>query len=256
MSHANAAPVRTVERAIWILEQLAEHGEGGVSDLARSLQIHKSTVSRIMCTLERHNLVHQTPDLRYELGQGLLSLGRRARFHKDLVARSRQVTSVLAKRTNRTVNLSVLFGGGVLYLDQARFPEESKHCDWSGRQLPLHATSDGKVLLSELNEGRIERHFPAMPAYTPRTITTLQQLLDELGEVRAVGYAITIDELEVDLASVAAPIRDSAGRVVASLSLSGETARLVKPQFLMAAGLVVDAADKISERLGASEIAC
>ena len=90
----------------------------------------------------------------------------------------------------------------------------------------MHATSNGKVLLSALERSEVARQVPALRAYTANTITTLDGLMRELEEVRQRGFAIAIDELEIGLTAVAAPVRNIHGEVMASLSISGPTFRL------------------------------
>ncbi len=119
-----------------------------------------------------------------------------------------------------------------------------------GQHIPLHATSNGKVLLSGLTDEELVRTLPPMTAYTSHTITTRKRLRRELEEIRAEGYAIATDELEVGLAAIAAPIRNAHGDVIASLSLSGPTFRLDERRIKELLPLLTDAAAEVSHRLG------
>jgi DNA-binding IclR family transcriptional regulator len=119
-----------------------------------------------------------------------------------------------------------------------------------GQHIPLHATSNGKVLLSGLEPDRLDEVLHAMPAYTALTITKRSRLREELGRVREQGYAVAVDELEVGLTAAAAPIHNAHGDVVASMSVSGPTFRLTGAELEAAVTQLVEAATEVSHRLG------
>jgi len=98
--------------------------------------------------------------------------------------------------------------------------------NWVGQHIPLHATSNGKILLSELDETRLQQVLGSLPSYTTRTITRKAPLIQELAKVREQGYAVAVDELEQGLTAVAAPIRSAHGDIIASMSVSGASFRL------------------------------
>ena len=114
----------------------------------------------------------------------------------------------------------------------------------------MHATSNGKILLSGLEPERLKEVLGSLPAYTALTITKKTQLRKELDRVREQGYAVAVDELEVGLTAVAAPIRNAHGDVIASMSVSGPTFRLAGSRVDEVVGLLVDAATEVSRRLG------
>jgi DNA-binding IclR family transcriptional regulator len=122
--------------------------------------------------------------------------------------------------------------------------------NWVGQHIPLHATSNGKVLLSGLDDDRLGDVLRRLPAYTDTTITKRSKLRHELDRVRADGYAVAVDELEVGLAAVAAPIRNAHGDVIASMSVSGPTFRMPADRIDNVVKLCIDAADEVSHRLG------
>ena len=124
--------------------------------------------------------------------------------------------------TGETVNIAVLSDGAALYLDQVAGSSALQPHNWVGQHIPLHATSNGKVLLSGLEPRGGSTQVPARCRRTPpTTITKTAELRAELDEVREQGYAVAVDELEVGLTAVAAPIRNAHGDVMASLSVSG-----------------------------------
>jgi DNA-binding IclR family transcriptional regulator len=246
-----ASTVQSVDRAIVILEILARSGEVGVTELARELGVHKSTAFRLVAALERRDLVEQNAGRgKYRLGTGILRLAGATTSRLDLVQESRTVTRALAQHTGETVNLAVLSDGAALYMDQIAGSSALQPHNWVGQRIPLHATSNGKVLLSSLERSEVARQVPALRAYTSNTITTLEALMRELEEVRLRGFAIAIDELEIGLTAVAAPVRNIHGEVMASLSISGPTFRLDARRVPQMTDAVVVAAQEVSRRLG------
>ena len=245
------AGVQSVDRALSILESLARHGEAGVTELSQELDVHKSTAFRLVSTLEGHGLVEQTGDRgKYRLGVGLLRLAGATTARLDVVQEARPLCRKLAADTGETVNITVLADRAALYLDQVAGSSALQSHNWVGQHIPLHATANGKVLLGGLDEPRLTDLLGSLPAYTDLTVTRAVQLRAELEEVRERGYAVAVDELEVGLTAVAAPIRNAHGDVIASISVSGPTFRLHDGRVDAVADLTVAAAAEVSHRLG------
>jgi len=250
MSNGEAASVQSVDRALTILELLARSGEAGVTEIAGELEVHKSTAFRLVATLESHRLVEQTEDRgKYRLGVGVLRLAGATTARLDLVQEARPVCRQLAAETGETVNLTVMAERSALYLDQVAGSSALQSHNWVGQHIPLHATSNGKVLLCELEPKKLDESLGSLVRFTPKTITRKAQLREELATVREQGYAVAVDELEVGLAAVAAPIRNAHGDVVASISVSGPTFRLAT-EMETVIPLCTAAAEEISHRLG------
>ncbi len=251
MSNSEAVGVQSVDRALTILERLARSGEAGVTEIASEIGVHKSTAFRLVATLEAHRLVEQTEDRgKYRLGVGLLRLAGATTARLDLVQEARPVCRQLASDTGETVNIAVLSESSALYLDQVAGSSALQPHNWVGQHIPLHATSNGKVLLSGLNRQQCDAVLSKLSAYTPLTITTKSKLRAELDQVREQGYALAVDELEVGLTAAAAPIRNAHGDVVASMSVSGPTFRISSDRVDEVVGKVVEAAEEVSHRLG------
>ncbi len=243
--------VQSVDRALTILEVLARVGEAGVTELAAELDVHKSTAFRLIATLEQHRLVEQSGDRgKYRLGDGVLRLAGATTARLDLVQEARPVCRQLASDTGETVNIAVLSDRSALYLDQVAGSSALQPHNWVGQHIPLHATSNGKVLLSGLDQRRLDEVLGSLSTYTSHTITKKRELRGELDRVRELGYAVAVDELEVGLTAVAAPIRNSHGDVVASMSVSGPTFRLSADRVDDVARRLVEAAEEVSHRLG------
>ncbi|MFC7495645.1 MULTISPECIES: IclR family transcriptional regulator [unclassified Nocardioides] len=245
------AGVQSVDRALTILEVLARVGEAGVTEVAVELGVHKSTAFRLVTTLESHRLVEQTSDRgRYRLGVGVLRLAGATTARLDLVQEARPVCRQLAADTGETVNIAVLSDRSALYLDQVAGSSALQPHNWVGQHIPLHATSNGKVLLSGLADDRLTEVLGSLSRYTPLTITTKAKLREELGRVREQGYAVAVDELEEGLTAAAAPVRNAHGDVVASMSVSGPSFRLGPDRVGDVVPKLVAAAEEVSHRLG------
>ena len=243
--------VQSVDRALGILEVLARTGESGVTEIAAELGVHKSTAFRLVATLEAHRLVEQTVDRgRYRLGVGILRLAGATSARLDLVQEARPICRQLAADTGETVNVAVLSESSALYLDQIAGSSALQPHNWVGQHIPLHATSNGKVLLSGLDEPGVDAVLGKLPTYTPHTITKRARLREELARVREQGYALAVDELEVGLTAIAAPIRNAHGDVVASMSVSGPSFRLPAERLDHVVAQVIEAAAEVSHRLG------
>jgi DNA-binding IclR family transcriptional regulator len=242
-------PVQSVDRALTILEALARAGVAGVTEVAGELDVHKSTAFRLMSTLEAHDLVEQTGDRgKYRLGVGVLRLAGATTARLDVVQEARQICRRLAATTGETVNLAVLSGSSALYLEQVAGSSALQSHNWVGQHIPLHATSNGKILISELDRARLDQLLGSLTGYTDATITRKAPLLQELAEVRARGYAV--DELEPGLTAAAAPIRNAHGDIIASMSVSGASFRLRDETLEAAVRDLVAAAAEVSFRLG------
>lgn len=246
------AGVQSVERALAILDILARSGEAGVTAIAKELGVHKSTAFRLVTTLEQGGLVEQSEERRkYRLGMGILRLAGATTARLDLVQEARPISRRLAATTGETVNIAVLAERAALYLDQVAGSSSLQSHNWVGQHIPLHATSNGKVLLSGLDDAKLVRVLGTdLPAFTDATVTDLELLRKEIAEVRERGYGTAVDELEVGLTAVAAPIHNAHGDVIAAISVSGPTFRLDDTQLADAIAALLAAAREISYRLG------
>ncbi len=248
------ATVQSVDRAISVLEILADRGEAGVTEIAVQLGVHKSTAFRLVSVLESRGLVDQHAERgKYRLGLGILRLAGATTARLDLIQQGRPVCEALARSTGETVNIAILSGHDALYLDQVVGTSALQLHNWVGQRIPLHCTSNGKALLAFRPES-VQRDLLVEPLtrFTARTITDIEVVLAELADIRAVGYATATEELEQGLVAVAAPVRDMRGVVVASLSASGPVFRLRPDRIPDLGAAVRAAADEVSRRMGHS----
>lgn len=243
--------VQSVDRAIRILEALAREGAVGVTVLAHQLGVHKSTASRLIAALENRGLVEQVEERgKYRLGVGILRLAGATNARLDLVQEARPICRRLAAETGETVNVVILSGGAALYIDQVVGPSTMSSYNWVGQHIPLHATSNGKVLLSELSPSEVDTLLGDLTAYTPSTVTDRSRLVAELARVREQGFALAADELDVGLTAVAAPIHNAHGEIAASVSVSGPSFRFGPDRISDIVPRVVKAGHEISAALG------
>jgi DNA-binding IclR family transcriptional regulator len=223
-----------------------------VSELGRKLNLHKSTVSRLLATLESEGLLERAPGTeKYRLGHEILRLAGQAAHLGDLRAAARPVLAELAETTRETANLAVLDGAEAHNVDQASGPHLVRIGNWVGRRTPLHCVANGKVLLAFQPADEIERRLAGpLEAFTPHTVVDPAALRGVLAAVREQEYACAIGEIEDGLNAVAAPVRDATGQVVAAVSVSGPAYRVPPERIAELARVTREAGARISERLG------
>jgi len=247
--------VQSIERAIAILKAFStEKEELGVTELSRELDLHKSTVSRLLSSLQREGLVEENLVTRkYRLGMALVTLGGLALQRLDVTQAARPLMQALAEATQETVILAVKDGDEAVNVAQIPSSQLVKHIEWIGRRTPLHCTGVGKVLLAYSPVGE-QKAFIArgLPRFTPDTITDPDLLRQELAQVREQGFAIGQGEFEVGLNAIAAPVYAHTGKVVAALSASGPAFRLSPERFPSLAEHVLRTARTLSGQLGYS----
>ncbi|SEE76220.1 IclR family transcriptional regulator [Ruania alba] len=246
--------VRSVDRALRVLEIIADEGEATLVRLARELGVHKSTVLRLNEDLIRHGLIEPAGGRSgYRLGAGCLRLAAAAATAAtlDVSQVAQPVCDRLAEELEETCNVAVLREGMAVNVCQAEASTAIGTRNWIGQSTPPHATSNGKVLLAALDEGALRAALPArLERFTSRTVTARATLRQTLREVRAQGFAVAAEELEEGLNAVAAPIRDFTGAVVAALSVAGPGYRMTEEQFPRVRDAVMRGAAEISAQLG------
>ena len=249
---SSVAAVQSVDRALTVLEILAAQGEAGVTEVAAELGVHKSTAFRLVAALESRGFVEQLADRgKYRLGFGVVRLAGAAAAQLDIAQQGRPICEVLAADVEETVNLAILDSDRAVNISQVRGPAALSTHNWVGQGTPLHATSSGKVLLAHAPEAvRKEVLSRELPRFTAATITDPEVLQERLELVREQGWASTVEEYEVGLNAVAAPVRDASGDVIAAVSVSGPSFRMHADSFPILSGRVVAAAEELSRRLG------
>jgi len=245
--------VQSIERAIRILEELATEKEGlGVTELSQRVQLHKSTVHRILNTLLLYGYVERNPHTeRYRLGMKLLYLGGAILDRMDIRSEARDILDALAKEVNETVHLVVPEGDKAIYVDKIDSRRTIRMYSQIGRRAPYHASAVGKAILAFLPKEEAETIISkGLERYTKNTITDPEKLRNHLEMIRRKGYAIDEEENEVGIRCIGAPVFDHTGRVVAAVSISGSILTVTRDKIPELSKKVVDSARRISEKLG------
>jgi DNA-binding IclR family transcriptional regulator len=251
--HESGTLIQSVQRATRLLKAFdSGPAELGVSELSRKVDLHKSTVSRLLATLESEGLIERVPATdKYRLGFMLVRLAGQVTHFGDVREAARPILIELTERSRETVHLAVLDGDEVVNVEQVSGPHMVREANWVGRRTPLNCVANGKALLAFLPAEQIERILAGpLPRYTERTIADPRRLRKELALVRERGYAQALGEIEEGLNGVAAPVRDAYGAVIASVSASGPAYRVTADCIPELGALVVEAANRISARLG------
>jgi len=252
MIQIEAGDIRSVGKAIQVLRLLGDAGELGVTELSRWLHVHKSTVSRLLATLERHGVVSRNPQTeKFGLGPALISLAGAALQRIDLRTAARAHLERLAGQTAETVNLAILDGDQVVNIEKLPSAHYIRDIGWIGRRSPLHCTATGKALAAHLPRADLRRLLgPRLKRFTPRTICEWSVFEAELAEVRRAGYAVGREELEPGLVAVAAPVHGPSGRVEGAVSVSGPSFRMTPTALAEYIPHLASAAAGISRALG------
>lgn len=245
--------VKSVDRAIRILELLSENNKMGITEISKKLNLPKTTTFDIISTLhERGILEKDEENNRYFLGLKLFELGDAARANFELRKIAVPYLKELNSKLDETVHLTVRDDDEVLYIECFESTKRLRTYSVIGVRAPLYCTAVGKALLAFLPDEEIKKivRKKGFIRFTPNTITDEKRLFDEIKKIRELGYSIDDVEHEEGVRCVGAPIRDHTGRVVASISVSGPTQRVTKSKVPQLAKIVMATAEEISSRLG------
>ncbi len=226
--------IAAVERAMDVLLYFgrAEQPDLGVTEIANALGLTKAAVHRILTALRSRELITVDPATRrYALGHAAVALGRAYLARTDVRAMAAPELKFLSQRTDETATLSLRRGDTRLYVDQV-VPDQELRLEVSlGIPFPLNAGASSKTFLAFLPDFELDAYLARHPlaAVTDKTITEPAKLRKDLAAVRKRGYATSLGERQAGAASIAAPIFDHDGRVVAVLSVAGPALRF-KPE--------------------------
>jgi IclR family transcriptional regulator, acetate operon repressor len=235
-AHGTAAIDRGADLLVRVLES---EQPVALTDLALAAGLPKSTASRLVSALERRGLIAQDGERgRLRPGPAILRVAERSMLERSLVEVSRSALDVLAEATGETINLSVPGPDGVEHIAQV----DSRHFlgagQWLGRSVGYEHSANGKVLAA----------FGRAPARAAGATAN-----GELQAVRRDDFAASIDELEVGLSAIAAPVRGARGEVIAALSISGPTLRMPPERIAELRTILTSEARTLSRRLGHRE---
>ena len=240
--------VAAVERAVAVLEALADAGELGTNEVARRAGLNASTASRQLATLAAAGLVARVEETgRYRLGPRLVELGNAALALIDVRELARAHLRALVAATGETATLSVPGDPDAITIDFVQSPSSVQSVARLGRPSVAHATATGKVALAF---GDVALPAGALRAYTTRTVTDGQALAAEIERARARGYAEAIGEREDDLNAIAAPVLGARGELAAVIGVQGPAARFTAGAIRAAQELLLAQAASVSSALG------
>jgi IclR family transcriptional regulator, acetate operon repressor len=255
MEERGPKTVQSFDRAVAILDAFtADRPELGVSEIARITGLSRSTVHRLLVTLRRQELVQQLPNsTNYALGPHLLRLAQAAYSHVNLQKAARAIMPRLRDMCDETVGLHARLGPTArTVLDQVESSQPLRRTYIEiGMPIPIYQGAPGKVLLAfssrELQEEILSGEL--LPA-TPRSITDPDRLRTELARTRRSGYALSLEERVEDISTLAVPIANHTGTVIAALSVTGPSSRLSRKRLLELVEPAARAAHAISVNLG------
>lgn len=248
--------VGVLHKALDLLECLADGAGWSVAALCAGTRISKPAAYRILNTLSRRGYVTSFEKRRrYRLGPAFYGLARALEASRPLVAAARPAMLALREAFGETVNIGVLCGGRVLYLDILESEQGLRTTAEAGSFDHLHATGLGKAILASLpaDDARRLLERAERPAKTPRTLVALEPLMAALAEAAARGYALDDEENEAGARCIAAPVLDFEGRPVAALSVSGPAWRLGDDAVARIGERVAAAARETRDRLLAAD---
>ena len=248
--------VKSVARALDIIELVGRSKQGlGVTEISKQMDINKSSVFRILATLSRYGYIEQNEATgKYRLGYMFLDISSKLLDSLDVRTEAQPVLRELEQETNEVVHLVVYDQGEVVYIEKLDGNETLRMHSKVGKRAPVHCTSVGKAILSHLPAtdvlATIERE--GLPAHTSHTIVEKDAFLQELAKVKESGYALDLEENEIGIRCIAAPVFDHTRNVVAAVSISGPTLRMTDERLCALSGRMIQAGKEISDRLGYS----
>jgi DNA-binding IclR family transcriptional regulator len=246
--------VQSLDRALDLLEALAGADELGVSELAARTGLVPSTAHRLLSTLVARGYAAQNPASgRYLTGYKLLELtsGLQDRLSR-LRAAARPHLEAIQRETGETTNLVVLEGRNAVYVDTVAGSRSVRLFIEVGQAIPAHTSGSGKALLAWRSAGDRAALFDGAPlaASTPRTLTDLAALEEDLAAIRGRGYATDDEEHEPGVACVATPVLDASGQPLAAISVTGPAPRILYAGTAELARRLREHAEQVSAALG------
>jgi DNA-binding IclR family transcriptional regulator len=247
--------VKSLSKALKILRLFSEEqSEWRLNAMIEATGFHKSSIQRLVKTLEEEGFLERVPAERttFRLGLQMFILGRTADPYNQLRAVARPSLEKLVETTGETAHLCVADQAQCLYIMKLDSPSIMRMVTRPGLRLPLHCTAVGKALLSGMNESEVTAVIRerGLPRFTKNTVTQRKDLMKELERIRREGMAVDEEEREIGLKCIAAPVFDSKAKLIAAVSISGPAQRITKRVIPTFGARVKEAGAEISKRLG------
>lgn len=244
--------IPAILRAIDVLESLSRKGSESIAALTAELSIPRSTVYRVLNSLEQGGLVRRNPDGTYSLGSGLARIASRVSMTTDIVFLARPFLETLSSRLGATAKLSVLDGDRALVVSVVESRQNYSVSTQVGRSFPLHAGAASKMLLAWLDPEDLARILSLdLEVFTENTIVSKDRILEEIETIRSRGVSHDRSEFVDGIHAIAAPVCDARGECVAAISIPYLAAAAPEKVAAIEAA-IVDTAHEFSASLGAS----
>lgn len=250
---SNPQVLTSVQNALRVLKSFSiDEPEKAVGELAVELGLAKSTISRLMTTLASEGFVTRVPNSRkYRLGISILALSGILTSNLEVTKEAAPVVNKLVNDIGETTHLAILDGTDTIYVHKEECTHAVRILTYLGKKNPAYCTSSGKVLLAHSDEKTLEKVIErGLEKRARNTITTEEQLRSELKTIKERGYALSRDEILEGVTSIAAPVRDYTGEVVAAITVVGPNQRISNNRVPVFVKKVIDASKEASERLG------
>ncbi|SLN53950.1 Acetate operon repressor [Falsiruegeria litorea R37] len=247
--------IKSLDRAIVVLQRLGELGAVTLTDLASDLGQSPATVYRVLVTFQNRELVDFDDRAQlWSVGPGAFLIGATFLRRTSLVERARPILRALMQETGETANLGIERNGEVLFVSQVETHSNIRAFFPPGTVSEMHASGIGKALLAFMAEERRDAILSAQPLtpYTAQTLIQPEALIEDLEISRDRGYAFDADEKTDGMRCIAAPVFDAFGEPVAGISVSGPTVRVTDEDIDGLAQAVKTAARTLSIAMGAS----
>jgi len=245
--------VQSVVRALEILRCFEKEPLLGISEIAEYMELSKSTVYGLVNTLTSYGYLEQLPQSKkYKLGMKLFEQGNLVQRRMDIRSEARPWCQLLSDKYKTTAHLATHSDGNIIYIDKVDNTDSVVIYSQVGKRAPMHCTGVGKALLAYLPEDYLDRFIfsHALVRMTDKTITSRDDLLEELKKIREQGYSVDYEEIEPGLRCIAAPIFDHQDNASMAISISFPYGRLKDIDWDEAVRDVQYYARQISERIG------
>jgi DNA-binding IclR family transcriptional regulator len=217
--------VQSLERAFAILDEVAQR-PAGVTAIAERVRLPKSTVARLLATLEDLDAVERFDGAHWRIGPGVEALTAAVSPERSLISVAHPFLADLVAELGEDAGLGLPDGNEILYVDQVESGNPVQVRDWTGSRAPMHAVPSGLVLLAEWPSDALDAYLGGeLVALTRHTTTDPAKLRARLAEAREAGCAWGLEEYAEGIDSVAAPLRDARGHAIAAIHVHGPAYR-------------------------------
>lgn len=246
------ATLQTVERALQLLESLAEHPRGmQPKEIEEILQLNKVTVHRLLATLENRGFVERRGNA-YVIGLKVVELSSMRLGNVELKTEAAPYLRELVSRLGLPVQMAILEGIEAVFIDKIESMNSFRMYSQIGKRIPVYASGVGKVLLLQETDEAIKQKLEDTEfiAFTSKTPKDVEQLLEAIKVARKKGYAIDDEEHEKGIFCVAVPIYDYRDKIIAAISVGDINKQFIKGTNAKQIEFIKDTAREISKRLG------